>query len=168
VREEEALALIMTLFILAGAALMYSSIVTRRRMREMEHRERLAMIERGLLPSPESDPARFEAGAGVVPPMGATLHDRSTASTAMRYRTAGVLMIGLGLGLMILITFTAGAPSIGIGVGGAWAVLGAASLLNYFLMSGRDTGYSTGLPPRWSTPAPPGPRPQEPPSNVAP
>lgn len=167
-REEEALALIMTLFILAGAALMYSSIVTRRRMREMEHRERLAMIERGLMPSPESDPARFEAASGFVPPPGATIHERSSVATAVRYRTAGVLMIGLGLGLIILITFTAGQASVGIGVGGAWAVLGAASLLNYFLMSSRDTGYGSQLPPRWAAPASPAPRPQEPPSNVAP
>ena len=36
----------------------------------MEHRERLAMIERGLMPSPESDPGGFETAAGFTPPDG--------------------------------------------------------------------------------------------------
>lgn len=162
-REEDAMAVIMTTFILVGAALMWSAIVNRRRVREMEHRERLAMIERGLVPAPEVDPLGFEAAVGLTPARDAA--DRSTMATAVRYRTAGVLMIGLGLGLMILITFTAGEPGVGVGVGGAWAVLGAASLLNYFLMASRDDRSGPRMPPRW---APPPPRPQDPPSNVAP
>ena len=162
VRDDEAVVLVLGLFILVGAGLMLSAIMSRRRVREMEHRERLAMIERGLIPSPELDPVRFEASAGFAPPRDGSFHDRSTRATAVRYRTAGVLMIGLGLGLMLLITFTAGAAGVGIGVGGAWAILGGASLLNYFLMSTRDDAPSV---PRWS---PPPSRPQEPPTNVGP
>ena len=149
-REEEAMVLIMTTFILAGAGLMMGTIVNRRKMREMEHRERLAMIERGLMPSPEADPMRFEAAAGFAPAR-ESVADR-TGATAVRYRTAGVLLIGLGLGLMLLITFTAGAPEIGIGVGGAWAILGAASLLNYFLMMRRGEVSGSGMPVRWAPP----------------
>jgi len=33
---------------------------SRDRMRELAMRERIAMIEKGLVPSPESDPARFD------------------------------------------------------------------------------------------------------------
>ena len=66
-RQEDAMVLIMTTFILAGAGLMLGTIVNRRKIREMEHRERLAMIERGLMPSPETDPMRFEAAAGFTP-----------------------------------------------------------------------------------------------------
>lgn len=148
----EAIVLVLGMFILAGAGLMYAAIVNRRKVREMEHRERLAMIERGVMPPPESDPMRFEAAAGFVP--------REPASqAAVRFRTAGVLMIGFGVGLTLLIAFTAGEPAIGFGVGGAFAVLGAAALLNYVLMSG-------GEPRRAS--APPPTLPPEPPSNIAP
>lgn len=163
-REEDAVVLILGLFILAGDGLMMGVVFNRRKMREMEHRERLAMIERGLMPSPELDPVRFEAVAGFASPGDAAAADRN-AATAVRYRTAGVLLIGLGLGLMTLITFTAGAPEVGIGVGGAWAILGAASLLNYFLMARRDDPRGGAMPARWT---PPPPRPQEPPSNIAP
>ena len=60
-------------------------------------------------------------------------------------------MIGIGLGLMILLTFAAGVPDVGVGVGGAWAVLGGASLLNYFLISRRDLETLTAT--RWRPPA---------------
>jgi len=164
VREEEAIVLVLALIILAGAGLMMAALVNRRKMREMEHRERLAMIERGLMPSPEADPGRFESAAGFTPARGLAIDER-TSATAVRYRTAGILLIGLGLGLTILITFTAGEPEIGIGVGGAWAILGAASLLNYFLMLHRDEAYRPAPPRTWT---PPPARPQEPPNNIAP
>ena len=44
-------------------------------------------------------------------------------------------MIGLGVGLAFLIGLTGGDPGVGLGVGGAWVALGAASLLNYFLIT---------------------------------
>ena len=118
-------------FILGGVALMITAMNNRRRLLEIAHRERVAMIERGLVPSPELDPAAFEAGAKLSPQRGAV-------GAGERYRTAGVTMIGIGLGLMVLLTFAAGVPDVGVGVGGAWAVLGGASLLNYFLISRRD------------------------------
>ncbi|MDQ3213471.1 MAG: hypothetical protein M3Q85_12405 [Acidobacteriota bacterium] len=120
--ENELAGTIIALIVLAGVGLMVAAMMNRRRFRELEHRERLAMIERGVVPSPESDPAAFEAR------IGAAAHDTGT-----RYRTAGVLMIGLGLGLLVLLTFAAHEPMVGIGVGGGWAVLGAASLYDYFL-----------------------------------
>ena len=150
-RDEEAMVLIMSLVIFAGVVLMIAAMMNRRKMREMEHRERLAMIERGLIPSPESDPAAFEAATGFAPP---------PADVGVRYRTAGVLLIGFGLGLMMLLAFTAGEPSMGIGIGGGWAILGAASLLNYFLISKREQ--ERGMPKAWRPPASrlPGPPPQ--------
>ena len=118
------------IFVLGGVALMITAMNNRRRLIEIVHRERLAMIERGLVPAPEMDPAGFEAGAGLA--------SRRGAQPGERYRTAGVIMIGMGLGLMVLLTFAAGAADIGVGVGGAWAVVGAALLLNYFLVSRRE------------------------------
>jgi hypothetical protein len=152
---ETAIVLLMSLAIVAGVGLMIAAMGNRRKIREMEHRERLAMIDRGLVPAPESDPGGFEAATGLVgPPMGAA---------ASRYRTAGVLMIGLGLGLVMLISFAAGQPGVGLGVGGAWALLGAASLLNYFLMTRREQEHAPLR--RWT---PPAPRSPEPPANGAP
>ena len=145
--------LIISLMVLSGVGLMIAAMMNRRRFREMEHRERLAMIERGVLPSPESDPIGFESGARFA----------STESDAgVRYRTAGVLMIGFGLGLLVLLTATADEPGMGVGLGGAFTMLGAASLLNYFLISRHEQ--LRGGPRRW-TPRP-APRSQEPPNSL--
>jgi len=132
--------------IVAGVVLMVAAMNNRRKMREMEHRERLAMIERGVVPSPERNPAAFEAAIDSV-----KVDDRS-----QRYRTAGVLLIGFGLGLIFVVGVAAGVPNVGLGIGGAWISLGAASLVNYWLMSRRRV--------RWS---PPPHRPDSPP-NAAP
>jgi hypothetical protein len=149
---------ILSLFILAGAALMMTTMTNRRRLRELAYRERIAMIERGLIPPPELDPGRFEAASG--------LSGRAEVDPGSRFRTAGVTLIGFGLGLMMLITFAAGSPEVGIGVGGAWAILGAASLLNYFLISRGTSEADLRLPPQWAPPSQPARR--EPPENVAP
>ena len=145
----------MVLTIMAGVALMIAAMTNRRKVREMEHRERLAMIDRGLMPSPESNPAGFDAAAGLGEAPGETADRRD------RYRTAGILLIGLGIGLMCLIGIAGSSPDIGIGVGGAWVSLGAASLVNYFLLARRDEENRAA---RWSPP----PRRPEPPTNIAP
>ena len=145
----------LVLFIVAGVVLMIAAMTNRRKMREMEHRERLAMIDRGLMPSPESNPAGFDAAAGLA--------DAPTepADRRNRYRTAGILLIGVGIGLMFVIGIAGGAPEIGVGVGGAWVSLGGASLLNYFLLSRREEERRA---PPWPLP----PRRPEPPTNIAP
>jgi hypothetical protein len=147
--------MVTALIILGGVSLMIVAMVNRRKIREMQYRERLAMIERGLVPSPESDPMGFEAATGLT--------GRDGWVEAARYRTAGVLMIGLGLGLTVLISFLSRQPRLGIGVGGGWAILGAASLLNYFLMISREG--PPGPMPR-STPTPSSRA--EPPGNAGP
>ena len=55
--EEVIVVMLCALGILAGVAVIWMAMQSRRQIREMEHRERLAMIERGLVPAPESDPA---------------------------------------------------------------------------------------------------------------
>jgi hypothetical protein len=115
-----------------GVAIIWMAMQNRRHQRELEHRERLAMIERGLMPSPETDPVAFER---------AIMLARSPESrSASRMRSAGVMMIALGIGFMFLLTFTAGQPGVGIGVGGAFAILGAAFFINSSLAS-RSTSY---------------------------
>lgn len=144
------------MMITAGIAVLWIAVAYRRRLREMEHRERLAMIERGLIPSPEADPAEFERRMGIGP--------RGESPSSVRFRTAGILMFGFGLALMLLITFTANVPRIGLGVGGAFAVLGAAFFLNSML----GGLHHQPAPSASSTSMPRTPDQREPPTNVAP
>jgi hypothetical protein len=114
-REIAMIAIVLnTLFIAGGVAIILMAMYQRGRTREMQHRERLAMIERGLAPPPERDPASFD------PPRRAG-HPPATG--------IGVVIVALGLGLMLLIAFTARAEDVAVGIGGAIVVLGAAFIV---------------------------------------
>src|SRR5262245_33985251 len=70
--------------------------LTRAKVRELEIRERIAMIEKGHVPAPEVDPRGFERA----------MADRDCyRGGAFRFRRAGTTLIGVGLGLMVMITF---------------------------------------------------------------
>jgi hypothetical protein len=94
--------------IVAGVAILDGD-GNRRQIREMEHRERLAMIDRGLILA-GARPEQFERRTGV----GSAASDVSAA----RFRTQGVIMIGCGLALAVIIGFAGGAPRVGVGIGG--------------------------------------------------
>jgi hypothetical protein len=149
VSEEQVILIVLSLMIFAGVAVLWLAMANRRALREMEHRERIAMIQAGMVPAPEADPLAFEA----------QLETPSTSlSRKDRWRTAGTLTIGFGLALGVLLTFV-GEMGIGFAVGGAFAVLGASFLLNGALLSTpaprpmvRRTGTST--PPGSSSSAP--------------
>lgn len=104
------------------------------RVREMEVRERIAMIERGLVPPPEKDPNGFERAMSRYDRARDLYQDRDWAHlgrrSPARYRSAGITLIGVGLGLMLLIGVAGGNPSSGVGVGGFVVILGAAFFLN--------------------------------------
>ena len=93
-------------------------ISARRTLRELEIKERVALIEKGLSPPPE------------LMPTGSVDEVSSPATRADRYRTAGILFVGLGLALMLLLGAAAGSPQVAVGVGGAIALLGAALIAN--------------------------------------
>jgi hypothetical protein len=93
-------------------------ISARRTLRELEIKERVALIEKGLSPPPELLPTGSVDSVNLPP------------TRVDRYRTAGILFVGLGLALMLLLGAAAGQPQIGVGVGGAIAVLGAALIAN--------------------------------------
>jgi hypothetical protein len=97
--------------------------ITRGRVRELEIRERIAMIERGMVPPPESDPAGFEH----------RLHSMQVIQrghVGPRHRSAGVILIAVGLGLAVLMTFAGGVPAQGLGVGGFIVILGLGFFVN--------------------------------------
>ena len=92
------------------------------RVRELEIRERIAMIERGLVPSPETDPKGFEQRMQTL----RVFHDHSPAH---RFRTGGIVVISVGFGLMTLLWFV-GVEREALGVGGFLVILGLGLLVN--------------------------------------
>ena len=112
-RSDEVLVVMISLSsLIAGVVVIIAGLNYRARMRELRHRERLAMIEKGLLPPPEFDSRQaFHRG----------LKQRSLSF--------GIIVVGLGLGLMTLISIAGGAPDVGVGIGGAVAILGGAFLV---------------------------------------
>jgi hypothetical protein len=141
--EEVIVVIVSALGILAGVAVIWMAMQSRRQIRELEHRERLAMIERGLAPAPEVDPLGFEQRFAPqrTPP----------SAGSVRARSSGVIMISLGLAFMFFMTFTAGEPGVGLGLGGAFAVVGAGFFINSILLS-RSRGYPHTLPHNMSSP----------------
>jgi hypothetical protein len=93
------------------------STIAKGRVRELEIRERIAMIERGMVPPPETDPAGFERSLRSVEGM-------QYRHSGSRHRSAGIIVMSIGFGLMTLISFTAGEVGVGIGVGGFLVILG--------------------------------------------
>src|SRR3954469_21765060 len=95
----------------------------RARLRELEIRERIAMIERGLVPAPEVDPRGFDTAMS-------RMERRDYQYGSGRHRRAGVTLMGVGFGLMVLIAFTANDTSVAIGVGGFLVMIGIAFFVN--------------------------------------
>jgi hypothetical protein len=137
VQQDEMIVLIFAMMIFAGIAVLWMAMQSRRRFREMEHRERLAMIERGLVPSPESDPMAFERS---LPPAG------GSSPVSSRLRSAGVIVIGFGLSLVTLIWFVAEAPRVALGIGGAFVMIGLAFIVNAMLAAQQDASFTRPAP----------------------
>lgn len=127
-----AVLLIPVTLLVGGFVLAALAMQRRTRLGELAYRERIAMIEKGLIPSPETDPARFEAVVGRSP--GTPEVDRTALARARRRRDAGVILTGFGLGLGILMFGTVGDLGVAAGVGGGFAMLGAAFVVGGLLM----------------------------------
>lgn len=126
---ESFVAFVFGIVVLGGLGLVAYTLSGRQRLRELAIKERIALIEKGLVPSPEVDPARFETLVGLRRPVN---------SRAARYRSAGVIIMGLGLAMLVLLAFAGGVPEIGFGVGGGLAILGLAAFINGSLLAGDD------------------------------
>jgi hypothetical protein len=123
--------------------------INRARIRELQIRERIAMIERGLVPPPEVDPHGFDRAMSRMERI-----DRYRGPTPARHRRAGIIIMGVGFGMMVLIGFTEGTSGEALGVGGFLVVLGLA-----FFISSLSDSRTTASPPSTSaqppTPTPP-------------
>lgn len=105
------------------------------RIRELEVRERIAMIERGLVPAPEKDPQGFDRAMSRYDRVRDADEDDDwfPRRATTRYRSAGVTLMGVGFGLMLMIGVAGGALEAGIGVGGFLVVMGLAFFVNSLL-----------------------------------
>jgi hypothetical protein len=95
--------------------------------RDRLHRERLAMIEKGLVPPPESDPGQFERMMDWHPSAAGA---RGRGPRSLR---AGLIIIATGIGLGLMNYLRAGdalQARQGFGVGAFLIVLGIAFLVN--------------------------------------
>jgi hypothetical protein len=131
---EQLFAMVFALSMFSGVFMMYLAMRQRQLRLEMQHRERMAMIERGQVPL---DPPR-SSRAQLAAPAGGT-----------RSITLGIIVIAIGLGMMSIVGIAADAASVGVGVGGAIVILGAAFIASGVLK--RQQGQSSGLS---SSPAP--------------
>jgi len=120
--------------------------LARARVRELEIRERIAMIERGLVPAPEVDPRGFDRAMSRLERRELRHESRHGSS---RHRRVGVTLIGVGFGMMMLIGVAGNSISEGIGIGGFLVILGMAFLVNSFFepRSGGDSYPSSGARP---------------------
>ena len=124
--------------ILAWPLIAIVSMIMKGRVRELEIRERIAMIEKGLVPPPEVDPHGFDRAMD--------RYDRYSVRAPRRHRSAGVTLMGVGFGLMVLIAFAGESPSSALGVGGFLVVIGLAFFLNS-LFDRSDPSMPTGSRP---------------------
>ena len=119
-QQEELFALVFTLGLFAGVFIIFLGLRQRSQQLEMQHRERMAMIERGQIPL--SDPE--------------VLHVRRipTVGPSSRSLSVGIIVVGLGLALATIIGVAGESPEVGIGVGGAIAILGGAFIVRSILV----------------------------------
>ena len=123
--------------------------LSRARVRELEVRERIAMIERGLVPPPEVDPRGFDRAMD--------RYERRRERSPGRHRRAGVTLMGIGFGLMMLIGVAGESLSSGIGIGGFLVIIGLAFFLNSLFDPPRDAYPPVSSRPASSSSAPPEP-----------
>ncbi len=115
---ETAIIIVFAIAVFGGLVVVISGMRHRARLLEMAHKERLAMIERGIMPAPERDPAAFDQTW------------RTSNLGSQRMLSAGIVLTGFGVALGLLISIAGGAIESGIGVGGAIALIGLAFVVN--------------------------------------
>ena len=119
--------LIPVVAIIGGISVAIASIVGKTRLRELQIRERIAMIEKGLVPPPEVDPAGFDRA------LARHKYVDYEYRRAGRSRRAGIILLGVGFGLIVLRYLDASGSTRGtIGAGGFIVILGLAFLINSF------------------------------------
>ena len=121
------LAIVFVVGMFAGVFLIFLAMRGRSEALERQHRERMAMIERGHIPLAE-------------PPM-----SRGTS----RSLSLGIIIVGMGFALMMIISVAGASPDAGVGIGGAIVIVGAAFIVRSLVVR------SDAPPPTPRVPPPP-------------
>src|SRR5688500_7803149 len=100
---QELFAMVFMVGMFAGVFVIFLAMRQRAQLREMEHRERMAMIERGQVPMEPLAPGSRRTGA-----------PGRAAVTSARFMSLGIIVVAAGLGLMTLVSIAGGAPGAGI------------------------------------------------------
>ncbi len=117
--------------IIGGFAIAGLGIYRQIRLQEFAHRERLAMIEKGLMPPDKASEAyRPERTQTLI---------SSESCPEERTRRGGVVLIGVGFGITFLLWMTR-EPRFAVGIGGFLVVLGLALYASSYLGGGRRRG----------------------------
>ena len=141
----------------SGVFIIVRGLKHREQSLEMAHRERMAMIDKGLVPSPEWNPAHA-AWSGPPSPFIAGRPDLGHASaSSVRSTTLGIVVVAIGLGFMTLIGIAADAPGVAIGIGGAIAIVGLAFIAIGQMKRHASPPTQVPLVPNVRPPAPPDP-----------
>ena len=125
--------------IIGGITVAIVNSIGRARVRELEIRERIAMIERGIVPSPEADTNGFERRMHAVD----SIQHRHAGS---RFRAGGIMVMSVGFGLTTMLWFL-GEPSVGVGIGGFLICIGLGLFVNSLLSSPRPSSNPPSQPP---------------------
>ncbi len=113
--------------IVCGCVVAIVATIARNQVRALEIRERIAMIEKGLVPPPEMDPAGFDREMNRYDTRAMSRRD---PGGSFRHRRVGIILIGIGFGLIMLIAVSGDSLREGLGVGGFFVALGLAFLVN--------------------------------------
>jgi hypothetical protein len=136
-------------FVLAGLGI-YAQI----RRREFEHRERLAMIEKGVVPPSGPPPPAGTAPGAAISTTGAVFDDvrgLGYEDRAARTRRGGFVLMAVGLGVGFMLWMTSRQWDDSIGIGGFLVILGAAIFASSFFgyrNRDRSSGDAPGGPRR--------------------
>ena len=111
-------AMMFTIAMFCGVIIIFLALRQRSETLDRQHRERMAMIERGQIPPVQ--PVR-----------------RGSASSLSL--SLGIIVVGLGLALMTIIGIAADQPAVGIGIGGAIVILGIAFIVRSLVVRPQET-----------------------------
>lgn len=112
------LAVMFTVVMFSGVFLIFTAMRQRSETLERQHRERMAMIEKGQIPP--AQPVRRGGASGLS-------------------MSLGIIIIGFGFALMMIIAVAAGEAGVGIGIGGAIVILGIAFIVRSLVVRPSET-----------------------------
>jgi hypothetical protein len=132
--------------IVAGCVVAIVTTIARKEVRALEIRERIAMIERGLVPPPEVDPRGFERAMNEY-----DRRRRGRRPGGPRHRRSGIMAMAVGFAMMALVGIAGDSPREALGFGGAFVIFGLAFFISSLF---EDSPPSQLEPPPSSPPSP--------------